>query len=135
MLARIEVGEEPGPDDAIKSNNAKLVDLPKPFKASFDPGPRKEGDGLLEWETIVAFGPIQCEDHGKDDKDPCPAAFMKAISRKPGSIPLEVGTTKPSRTLLHLLEPPFGVARWPYNSKDIHVLVRTPKSINALYGA
>ena len=41
----------------------------------------------------------------------------------PGWAPLEVGYTRPSRTLLHLTE--FGaVARWPYGHDVITLLVQ-----------
>lgn len=45
-----------------------------------------------------------------------------AFELKPFSAPLEVGYTKPSRTLHHLMVE-GAVARWAYDSTDIDLLV------------
>lgn len=130
MVARIHVGTTPGPDKAIKDNNRKLKHLPRPFRAFFSPGPRKDGDGVLSWDEPVVFDPIACRG---DETGPCEASAKQAVVIARGAVPLEVGSTRPSRTYMHLLERSFAVARWPYGSEFVFVLHRTPQSTRELW--
>lgn len=132
LIAEIDIGEEPGPDADVDGNNNKLANLPEPFSAEFDPGPRKRGDGVLRWGAPVKFGYLGCKGH-ETDSEPCPASLKVSTELPPGNVNIEVGHTKPSRTFMHLNEFHFGVARWPYGSKKVFVLVRTPESVAEIF--
>lgn len=104
----IDVGCEPSSDCQIDLNNAALSDLPVPFTAVFRPeaGRGAKSDGHLKWDKkIMAF-----------------AYDGTGIQVDPISVPLEVGTTLASRTLVHVYQD-RGVARWPYGSDKIYVFL------------
>lgn len=94
--------------DASRAENAELLaDLPSPFGAFVAPGQgtSTHGDGRLEW-----IEPVEVD---------VPSG---TVTLAPRSVPLEIGTSQSSRTLLHLLEEQ-GVARWPYGHDWITILV------------
>jgi len=104
----VDVGCDPYSDRQIALNNAALSDLPAPFTALFRPeaGRGANSDGHLEWDKkIMAF-----------------VYDGTGMQVDPISIPLEVGTTLASRTLVHVYQD-RGVARWPYGSDKIHVFL------------
>lgn len=114
----------PFADKRRDDNAAKLADLPEPFQAEVDRSQNgADYDGTLKWHA-----PIQMD--GATDAvflPPCsramkqPLAIVSTVSA--GWAPLEIGYTMPSRTMLHLLQH-GSVARWPYGSDTIRLLVR-----------
>lgn len=118
-LCGIEVGAYAAADREREANTAALADLPGPFDARVDQ--RQNGgdyDGRLRWHE-----PIDVYLAGEPRGDGTWAEEEGSWSTtRAGWAPLEIGYTMPSRTLLHLLE--FGaVARWPYDSNSITLLV------------
>ena len=118
---QVEVGATPGPDAARDDNAAALADLPEPFTAVLDMEQNAaDQDGFITWDEDITVTRATG------------ASFMAECSRKepltmpalvrPLQVPLEVGTTMPSRTLLHL-EEDGGVARWAYGSKDLYIIL------------
>ena len=112
LVGRALIGVEgrPGRDADREGNAVKLADLPPPFRAAVNPDQNlADQDGFLSWST-----PIEVE------------AGSVCVTVPPGRVPLEIGSTKPSRTLLHVAMD-HGVARWPYASEDIHLFVNLGK--------
>jgi hypothetical protein len=107
-FAHIDAGETPHRDSMVEENNAALTNLPGSFKAEFWGG-KGDYDGHLEWSDPEPFYLFKV---GVEDEH---ITFLKD-----GWVPLEVGYTKSSRTLLHLAED-RGLARWPYDSHRITV--------------
>jgi hypothetical protein len=103
----VRAGGPPSRDSHRVENAAMLSDLPYPFGAFVDPGQgmSTSGDGRLEWIAPVEFETPE-----------------GAVVVGPTSIPLEIGTSAASRTLLHLIED-RAVARWPYGQDWITVFV------------
>lgn len=120
---RIEVGAGPEADVERERNSAALSDVAEPFVANLDMTQRRaDYDGRLSWpeeirvprSTGAGLLPICPNDRQT------PVEILSTLG--PGDVPLEVGYTLPSRTYLHLYQY-GGVARWPYESSDIHLLV------------
>jgi hypothetical protein len=120
-LIEVEVGAAPLADAEREANAAALADLPEPFTATLDmdqSGADEDGEVAwsapitVVWSTGVAFS-AGCR---KTEPLTVPATVP------PSRIPLEVGTTMPSRTLMHL-EQDGGVARWAYGSTDLYLLL------------
>jgi len=111
-LLVISVGETPRKDREVEANNAILSRLAFPFVASFVGETKGDDDGYLAWAEPTLFG-VESED------DPTGG---ETVVIQPARVPLEVGTTRSSRTFTHLAEN-GGIARWPYGSDYIHVLV------------
>jgi hypothetical protein len=120
-IVRVEVGTAPHADAERDANASALNDLPEPFVADLDLGQKAaDEDGTLHWTQDITA--IRCT--GVVQLMNCAAQVpvtMPAVVA-PGSIPLEVGTTLPSRTLLHLVED-GGVARWAYGSTDLYLFL------------
>jgi hypothetical protein len=102
----IKVAGNPRPDREDEENNRLLTNMPGSFEARFYGGPRDD-DGFLKWGREEAF--FRVYEEGKD-----------VVVLRPSVVPLEVGTTKSSRTLFHLMFD-RGIARWPYGSSSIHI--------------
>ncbi|MEV0982317.1 hypothetical protein [Streptomyces sp. NPDC049915] len=120
-LVEVEVAAAPRPDADRDVNAAALKDLPDPFSAELDLDQNAaDEDGTISWKdaitavrsTSVAFSA------GCQKSEPVTAPVLV----RPSRIPLEVGTTMPSRTLMHL-EQDGGVARWAYGSTDLYLLL------------
>lgn len=113
----------PKADAQRKENAQALARLPAPFHADVDLTQNGgDADGTLKWDApirmdaasgVVFLGPCRL-----DLKQPVP--IVRTVAD--GWAPLEIGSTTPSRTLLHLLEA-GAVARWPYGSDHIWLLV------------
>jgi len=128
--ARIGMGEGPYPDARRQENAAILAEVPEPFVAEVyrhqdDPA---RGDGVLRWtepiRTIVSTGltlVTSCR------REKIPVVWM-AHAQPPGQIPLEIGYTKASKTLYHLLHD-GGVARWAYDQEEIEVWITLRRPI------
>jgi hypothetical protein len=112
LMAGIEIGCEPKKDSDVDGNHQALQSLPKPFEAAFW-GAHDDCDGYVKWTEPIEFGQTDCT--GRE--------IVVEIS--PRSVPLEVGLTRPDRTIYHILGE-HGLARWPYGSKWIHLFVRNP---------
>ena len=105
LVTRIAVQREPVADKNIVLNNVVLETLPHPFIGAFWGGLADE-DGWLQWKE-----PIRATNCSTDEN----------TYTKPWRIPLEVGYTQASRTMLHIAQD-RGLARWPYGQKQIWVL-------------
>ncbi|MFD1309073.1 hypothetical protein [Streptomyces kaempferi] len=98
-----------------------MSDLPVPFVAELDVEQNAaDEDGTLSWTEEI----IVTRSTGVPYTAACASRETVTIPTVMPSyrVPLEVGTTKPSRTLLHL-EEDGGVARWAYGSQDLYVLL------------
>lgn len=125
-VAQVLIGAAGGPvvDSHREENAAQLADLPDPFQAAVDADQnRAECDGTLKWDAPIvldaATGVVLLDSCRRGVKQP--VSIVTTVA--PGWAPLEIGTTLASRTLLHLLEE-GAVARWPYGSDCIRLLVR-----------
>ncbi|GAA3155551.1 hypothetical protein ACFQ0X_44150 [Streptomyces rectiviolaceus] len=121
--AMVQVGVDtmPRPDAERAANAAALVDLPEPFTAQLDQDQNAaDEDGMVEWSEAI----VVTRSTGVPYTAGCavPESLTIPTAVQPMQIPLEVGTTLPSRTLLHL-EEDGGVARWAYGSTDLYVLL------------
>ena len=119
--ACIKVGAEPGPDREREENAALLATLPHPFKADLSLTQHMaDSDGGFRWtkgiQVHVQTGTVI------DDPDGVPRSDAVRVPIKPMSVALEVGSTLPSRTIWHMRRE-FGVARWPYGSDVIWLMV------------
>lgn len=112
----------PARDRERESNAAGLSNLPEPFSAWVDPKQSVDsfGDGILEWaepiEIEVATGEFTINLDGTTGQK------TKLITIDPGWAPLEIGSTQPSRTMLHFLDEEI-VARWPYGHEWVTLFV------------
>lgn len=122
--AEVVVGSQPSADRDRAINGSALAALPPPFRASVDLAQisSEAGDGHVEWsESIVvqrSLG-IPLIDSATGHRVPLVVREQAA----PGLLPLEIGTTTPSKTLEHLTKG-TGVVRWPYRSNRLRLLVR-----------
>jgi hypothetical protein len=106
VRAQIDKGCVPFPDRCISENNQVLNRDGSIFRGSFAGG-TDDADGYFEWVEKIYF-----------DKN---SNVRSQVEVPPDRVPLEVGITKPSRTLLHLVQE-RAIARWPYGSESIFVL-------------
>lgn len=118
---RIPVGATPRPDSDREGNAARLSSIARPFAASLDMEQNgADSDGILTWGQPVtawrATGVRILNAHVQHGTIHAP------FDLKPYSVPLEVGYTKPSRTMHHLLTE-GAVARWAYDSTAIDLLI------------
>jgi hypothetical protein len=119
---QIIVGDTPGLDADREGNAAKLRGLHPLFSARLDMTQNgAEGDGQLWWDQPIgvekSVGVPLITDCGMN-------SVITTHTLAPSTVPLEVGYTKPSRTLMHLRR--FGgVARWAYEDDRICLLVNT----------
>lgn len=120
--AGIYLGVTPYPDADRESNALALEDLPKPFTADIDKTQRNaDQDGWLEWhEPIIVTRSVGVAYYRSTEEAPAPLTMRQLIPA--GSVPLEIGTTLPSRTAMHVYAD-RGVARWPYDAVKIRLFV------------
>ncbi|MFD6490700.1 hypothetical protein [Streptomyces sp. NPDC060188] len=120
----IDVSHSPDSDANREQNASRLGELPHPFRATVDVEQNfADCDGRLQWVK-----PIRIErsvgaayyDHG------LPSPILLAQEIVGSAVPLEIGVSHPSRTLLHLLQE-GGVARWPYGSSTVTLLINVRK--------
>jgi hypothetical protein len=118
----IEVGVAPFPDAKRDANASVLQHLPPPFSAYVDRVQcNDDQDGWLEWNQPISLTrPVGVAYYASGTGHPKPVSMRSIIPA--GEVPLEIGTTLPSRTLLHLGWD-RGVARWPYESTCIRLFV------------
>ena len=119
-FASAEVGAGPEADREVDANNRILGALPDGFSAKFVPG-RGTGtlsDGRFSWSFELRATTY--------------VGGQRMVLLQPeGSAPLEVGYTRSSRTLRHLIED-GALARWPYDSERITTAILTPKGRDTL---
>lgn len=108
VMTEIHLGETPLADKHVKAMDAVLRQLPAPFSATFWGG-TETADGYVEWSEPIQANSI------RDDGVEVRATIA------PARAPLEVGHTKGSTTLLHILEK-HRLARWPYHSDKITLI-------------
>lgn len=120
-MVHVEVGTTPRLDAERTTNAAALSDLPEPFTARLDLDQNAaDDDGTVAWAEDI----IVTHSTGVPYTAGCttPESLTIPITVQPLQVPLEVGTTMPSRTLLHL-EEDGGVARWAYDSTDLYIFL------------
>ncbi|SDH66687.1 hypothetical protein SAMN05421505_1204 [Sinosporangium album] len=124
MHLRAKLGQPPGPDADRTGNAEALTRLPWPLTARLDLAQQgADQDGTLAWRcSVTADGCSTGTALLPDCANEAPSPLTTVRSIPPRTVPLEVGYTMPSRTLLHLHRD-GGVARWPHRSTDIHILV------------
>lgn len=102
---RVDLGTDAFRDqDRIRIREC-LSGLPKPFSATFVGG-SEDSDGYLWWAHSIALE----GDNGR------------TIRLAPRKVPLEIGYTLGASSLTHLRRQ-GGLARWPYGSRYLHVVV------------
>jgi hypothetical protein len=121
-IGRTEIavpGDGPGPDREREANQAALAQLCRPFTATVDMGQMcADSDGTLSWDEPVVV--LQATPPPGYRGEETPKYVRRDVVVRPGSVPLEIGSTTPSRTLMHLHES-GGVARWPYGASTLHL--------------
>jgi hypothetical protein len=107
----------PRPDKDREANAGALSSLPHPFTAAVDMDQRTaECDGMVYWSE-----PIEVSVATEIIEDDRPLSLHYMLP--PGSAPLEIGSSQPSRTWLHLVLDGGAVARWPYGHSCFRLLI------------
>ncbi|MFD9056192.1 hypothetical protein ACFWCM_12830 [Streptomyces albidoflavus] len=116
----ISVGASPGPDADRAGNAEKLRHVHRLFAAHLDMEQNgADSDGDLSWKQGISLN----RSSGLGLITDCGTAPVRMLANvAPWKVPLEVGSSKPSRTFLHL-HMEGGVARWPYDSDRITLLL------------
>lgn len=114
VTARVEIGETPSGDQS-KRNAEILAGLNGTFYGEFQGG-LNDSDGYFGWKKPIRFGQVLLDGKGKHE------------IVKPRKVPLEVGYTKSSRTLCHILEE-HALARWPYGDTGISLFVTSDRNV------
>ena len=123
-MVSVDTDGPPEPDKRREANARTLSGLPHPFVAKVDIGQTNStrGDGVLRWtepiRVSVATGLIETAE-GTEWSGPISLHYH---GLPPGEAPLEVGSSLPSRTLLHLIED-GKVARWPYGHSELRLFI------------
>ena len=117
-LIQVAVGTTPSRDADRAENAAALASLPAPFAADLCLTQNgADFDGTLRWGNAID---VKAFPGGDDDWFTVPTPRT--------TVPLEVGSCKASRILLHVWK--YGaVARWPYGSTDLWIMVGLPTPI------
>ncbi|HEX8464765.1 MAG TPA: hypothetical protein VF627_09140 [Abditibacterium sp.] len=122
-MARVDIGIEPKADKEVEFHKTVLHrDNHKLFFGDFW-GEKADYDGFINWREPSQFEIKRCDDKGKLIGHDFPVL-------EPREVPLEVGYTEGSRTLTHLLSR-GALARWPYGSKIITIMVVVDDSYRA----
>ncbi|WP_422132211.1 hypothetical protein [Streptomyces misionensis] len=121
-MALIEVGEMPAGDADRHVNAQRLSHVHPAFTVRVDAEQsHAEGDGEFCWAVPVR---AQRSTGRPFSAGLPPSPELAAYEVPPNCVPLEIGLTFPSRTLMHLLKH-GGVARWPYQSTVVALLLNT----------
>lgn len=116
----IDTGRGPKRDSDRQGNQRILDTLPKPFVAKFTGQQTRSADGYLEWtKPIRMYRHILMADGTMRNE--------QAMVR-PGLVPLEAGTLSGYVVLQDLEGDSTGVARWPYGSDFITLMIGTKAS-------
>lgn len=118
---RIQVGATPGPDADRQGNAVKLKAVGQPFRTQLSMSQNgADSDGTFSWEQPInlwrALGVRLLQEKG------IYGSLHAPFEVKPWKVPLEVGYTLPSRTLMHLTVE-GAVARWAYDDTEICLLL------------
>lgn len=113
LCRNIYIGEVPWPDKEVARNRRCLARIASPFSTKLWCG-LADFDGTLKWDGRVSFARVDPGNDKRTSRVACPC-----------DIPLEVGYTEASRTIIHLSMSP-GLARWPYGSKYLKVFIWRP---------
>lgn len=104
------------PDIAREANAAALAKLPAPLRAAVDMSQNlADDDGDLAWDAPIEFNRSTLTHVGAE-------FTAEQIMLPARSVPLEIGSTMPSRTLTHI-QMDGGIARWPYGCDYVQVIV------------
>lgn len=115
-LAYISVGNTPYRDSAREENRAALANLPYGITVQVYEGLSHTGDGCITIPDDLVI---------VDDADRHLPGRRERAAEAVGTVPLEIGHTHVSRTLLHLAD--YGaVARWAYGHDRIYVVYTVP---------
>lgn len=118
-VAIVVPGGGPQADRERGANQALLDELSKPFTAEVDLFQHgADADGTLRWDEPVVIQQATPPPGYRGKKTP--QYVHRNVVVGPGRVPLEIGSTTPSRTLLHLRES-GGVARWPYGCDRVYL--------------
>lgn len=112
-----DVNAEPSPDRFREENHNKLQREDSCYEAAVT-GAYDE-DGWFKWtrqHEFIVFNSIENSDR---------------IILQPKCIPLEIGTTKASRTLMHLRQD-GAVARWPYGHRTVACFIVVDKNFSSM---
>lgn len=121
-MALLEVGEVPAGDADRIINANRLARLHPAFAARLDAEQSNaERDGEMCWTAPIR---VQRSTGRASSEGTALTPEVAVYEVPPGCVPLEIGLTFPSRTLLHLLKH-GGVARWPYQSTVVALLLNT----------
>jgi hypothetical protein len=120
----VSVGDSPGADADRAGNAAKLRGTHQRFLAELDMHQNgADCDGLFSWDTAIDVN----RSSGLGLVTPCGTSPVQMGMRvQPRGVPLEVGSSKPSRTYLHLIQED-GVARWAYGDDHVYVLLNVDR--------
>jgi hypothetical protein len=110
-VAWVPVGAAPGKDREQPVNQERLNAIAPPFRAAFFGG-ASDSDGTFEWHSPIEL--IHQQGDGTEIH----------LRYDPTSIPLEVGHVAPETVPWHIRYE-GGVARWPYGSESIALLLTT----------
>ncbi|HET6509577.1 MAG TPA: hypothetical protein VFG42_22460 [Baekduia sp.] len=110
-IAWVPVGAVPGKDREQRLNQERLDAIASPFGATFLGG-AGDSDGTLGWDSPIEL--IHQQGDGTE----------LHLKYEPTSIPLEVGHVAPETVPWHIRYE-GGVARWPYRSESIALILTT----------
>lgn len=110
VTAQVQLDRVPRNDKAIEWNNTPLrASRGCPFVGEFCGG-AGDSDGWFAWVEPIEMGQLLAD------------GSELTYTIDPMQVPLEVGYTKGSVTLQHILTE-WGLARWPYNSETLYLFV------------
>lgn len=116
--ATVNIGLEPRDNTQVEYHN-DILRKGKIFHGKFVGG-LADSDGYMTWDKPLEFQTM----HASESDD---TIDRRGVIIMPRTLPLEVGYTEGSRTLLHLQQGD-GLARWPYGSKEITLYVNLDQS-------
>jgi hypothetical protein len=124
----IDMLEAPASDAHRAANARVLSEIPPPFTVDLDMDQNcsPDGDGVLRWTDTIHAQRSDGIGVVDDDGLTRPRFEPYEVGAAAGGVPLEVGSTKASVTLWHLARS-RGVARWPYGSTVLTVLLDTTR--------
>jgi hypothetical protein len=116
LAAEVGVPNDATPfsDKDTEGNNQVLASLFEPFTAQFFGGKSTDGDGSFAWNEPISLTRTLDDTMGN--------VTTESVSVGPRSVALEVGSVNTYNTL-HRLRFGSGVARWPYDSSTITILI------------
>lgn len=117
---RVGIGAMPRSDKEIEYHNSVLHRQGNCLFFGEFWGGLADSDGYLTWSKPLEFEITKCS--FTDD-----TIERTSVVIEPRRVPLEVGTTEGSRTIVHLAMD-GGLARWPYGSEELYVYVVIDKN-------